>query len=254
VKSSWRFFIARPDEPSDEPDDTDVIADRRESFRLTDASVSGMVQRVFGAIRQASDFEVLETVVNNEPLLLKNRMAPHVYPPLEMNISIAEVEDMQRQGFIDNEGRLVPTINGDSMSTLEKLLYAIVWKNGDLGKERHIVNGVFSTASIDPLSRLGASVVFSAFGRHLADRKNPIIDQHVLRAFNLYRACVGGNNHELGRIRRKTILKADDWPAVEDYIEWLSSDELQPGLKSRSGYRFHVDRVLFALGRALKLR
>ena len=37
----------------------------------------------------------------------------------------------------------------DKQSLLTKLLYSIIWKNGDLGKEKHIIEGVLNFNKID---------------------------------------------------------------------------------------------------------
>ena len=91
-------------------------------------------------------------------------------------------------GSINDENDIV--IRSDA-NPLEKLLYAIVWKNGDLLKLRHVIHGIVDS----DVGRKGKNgVVFYQFGKHLSKLGKPIIDQHVLRAFAVYDAIVNAGD------------------------------------------------------------
>jgi hypothetical protein len=69
----------------------------------------------------------------------------------------------------------------NDLPPLTKLLYAVLWKNGDLAKVKHVVKGI-----LDKRDESDNSIIFYQFGRHLSEKKSePIVDQHVLRAFGI---------------------------------------------------------------------
>lgn len=212
-----------------------------------------LVAEVFEQIRRAATDKALEDIVNNNPLLKQNKMSEKTYPPIRFFVSLSEIEDLQRTGVLDREGRLTSALNGESMSALEKLLFAIVWKNGDLGKERHIVKGIQLANGVPTGGIQDRGLVFSQFGKYLSDRNHPIIDQHVMRSFSLYKKCGDAASDEISKIRRKSSFVKEDKVMISAYEEWLESDELQLSLRQLSGYKFYIDKVLFALGRHLKL-
>jgi hypothetical protein len=54
----------------------------------------------------------------------------------------------------------------------------MAWKNNDLKKLKHIIEGIK-----DENEYKKTGIVFYQFGKHLRNIGEPIIDQHVLRAF-----------------------------------------------------------------------
>ena len=75
-----------------------------------------------------------------------------------------------------------------------KLLYSIIWKNGDLLKVKHIIQGILESEieNVDNNDKEFVekqdSLVFYQFGKYLTKKNNePIIDQHVVRAFAVSR-------------------------------------------------------------------
>lgn len=127
------------------------------------------------------------------------------------------------------------------LTALEKLLYSVLWKNGDLGKEVHIVEGVLSTCEGNDDART-AGIVFYQYGRHLADRKEPIVDQHTILAFMLFQN-LKSDDDSITKIRKKDKVEMED---LVSYKKWMKSQR-----KSDIENQFHIDKVLFSLGGAL---
>ena len=93
-------------------------------------------------------------------------------------------------------------------------------------------------------------MVFYQFGRYLTKEDGePIVDQHVLRAFGIFKAK--GNRKEVDRLRKLSIVTKKDHKLIEDYRHWLRT-ALTPELRRVDNYAYHVDKVLFALGKAVK--
>lgn len=207
-----------------------------------------LVAKVFKAIRDVSTLEELDAIVKTDRLLKNRAMPEKRYPKIHFDVSMSEIEELKRKGVLDNTGRV--TLGRKKLSPLEKLLYAIVWKNGDLGKEHHIVRGINSSAQSEPGSSEKKGLVFFHFGRYLADRKNPIIDQHVIRSFRLYKLNKKRSDWDAAVTGIRSKGKVDE-DTIRDYKKWLTS--LSMTLRAHQGYRFHVDKVLFALGRAVKV-
>jgi hypothetical protein len=84
---------------------------------------------------------------------------------------------------------------------MEKLLYALAWKNGDLRKVKHIVAGILSSED----DAANKAIVFNQFGIYLSGKRNePIIDQHVLRAFAIFK--YRENPTEIERFRKMDVV------------------------------------------------
>jgi hypothetical protein len=48
-------------------------------------------------------------------------------------------------------------------------------------------------------------LVFNQFGKHLADHKEPIIDQHVLRAFGIH-LCKDSDSAQIEMYQEKDVV------------------------------------------------
>lgn len=124
----------------------------------------------------------------------------------------------------------------------------------------HIVDGVRSTAKPPVVLVNGPGQVFKQFGKRLAKRAEPIIDQHVLRSFELYHSLILDEEKvnlklddvEVNRFHRKISWDRDvSW--IESYQDWLMTHFRNRQTKN-SKYVMNIDMVLFALGRAIKTR
>lgn len=209
-----------------------------------------LVDAVFAEILEASSPGELSVIVSSRPELQVNRLDRKDYPELRLSINSEEIARLVSEGLLTEEGEFHPQISAKALSPLEKLLYSIAWKNGDLAKVTHIVEGVRG-AHTDTVRQKGPGQVFHQFGRHLADKREPIIDQHVLRGFMLWRADRDSEKN-MNAIRRVTLLN-NQVDGIKDYKHWLRNECFNPKLKESADYLMHIDSTLFALGKTVKL-
>lgn len=201
-----------------------------------------IVNQVFKKIEEANNVEdVISILLDFE----KYKMSDYAYPQIGFKIEKEEIEALKKNGIITDENLLATNFEGD---TLSKLLYAVLWKNGDLIKIKHIINGIVSEENDDYKE---SAIVFYQFGKYLTKKGNPIIDQHTLRAFGIYKA--NGNSIEIERFRNLSIITKKEKYLIEDYIRWLKTD-LKETLRTDKDYSYYVDKVLFAVGKSLKIQ
>jgi hypothetical protein len=248
VKKKWEFTLIDSSPAPTRKDKARVPRPGKSAAStgtgLSDEEARNLIRETFKAVANASALEELDRIVSDHPLLRKNAMSERKYPKLHFQLNKSELEELRKREILDADGNL--NLGDCELSALEKLLYALAWKNGDLGKERHIVRGVNSSDS-------GAGgkegLVFFYFGRHLADKSNPIVDQHVIRSFRLHELSQKSSQENLTAVRANEKV---DEESIQRYVKWLG--ELNDDLRSQPGYRFHVDKVLFALGKAVKAK
>jgi hypothetical protein len=202
-----------------------------------------LVKDVFYSIVRAESIEDLSEIVKREPILFKNRFDPSKYPDLTVSLSTEEINSLKSTGILSEENKIQAVKKLTTFTALEKLLYSLLWKNGDLGKEVHIVEGVLSIEEEEDASKK-TGLVFYQFGRHLARREEPIVDQHTIRAFLIFSNLNSGDS-EITRIRKRETLEREDLHAFKAWISSLS--------KSRVEIQFHIDKVLFSLGKSIKI-
>lgn len=220
----------------------------RKSPFSSDHSAKRFVDQTFAEIQAATAVECLRRLTTESDILSAHAMPESKYPKIEFSLTPEELEQLYETRVLDRNNRISGPLFDAELSPLEKILYAVVWKNGDLGKEKSIIDGVLA----DPADELPESgIVFHQLGRHLRSRAEPIIDQHVIRAFAIYDTDETAGK-QLKRYRRLAILGSRHRSLVHRYKAWLESSSLSPGLTRHSEYRFEVDKVLFALGRAVK--
>lgn len=216
---------------------------------MDNEAAKNLITRIFKKITTAKSLKDLSDILGSNEILQKNQMDNKSYPPLELTLTPKNLNELREAGLINSNNLLVKDLSSKELSPLEKLLYSIVWKNGDLKKERHIIEGV---ESIKYINEKKSGVVFFQFGKHLAKRTEPIIDQHVLRAFGLFFKEL--NNDETIKLRKKNTVDKKDANLIEQYKRWLISDSLSKELIEQDNYTFHIDKVLFALGKSVKLK
>ncbi|MBK9490049.1 MAG: hypothetical protein IPO07_15690 [Haliscomenobacter sp.] len=153
----------------------------------------------------------------------KNRMnIIETYPKIEFDIKPDEIQGLIDNHFIDKELNLKTDITSKLKDSLTKLLYAMVWKNGDLKKIKHIIKGI-QNAKEDSDDQNDA-LVFYQFGKYLTKASGqPIIDQHVIRAFAVYRTK---EDNEISSLRKLSTSKKADKSLIDEYKKWLCSEEI----------------------------
>ena len=157
------------------------------------------------------------------------RKDKRLYPHIEFNITAEEIDKLKRKEIITKENYFSLDINkNNDLTTLEKLLYSIIWKQGDLKKERHIISGIYGITT--------DRKVFNQFGKYLNNKDEPMIDQHVIRSFIFYKT---------GKIikfinEKHYVLYSDQ------YIEWINDNELFRKNKTL------IDELMFCFGKKIK--
>jgi hypothetical protein len=153
------------------------------------------------------------------------------FPEIE-NLKIYKIDDnsLWEKGmpkFIKN-----PTTNEHN---LINLLYAVIWKNNDIGKVKQLFENINNINQND-------SFVFRYFGHFLQQEgyQQPIIDQHVLRAFALWR--IEGFSLE------QKFLKFDDMNRmiVKKYRTWFMTLNVNSYNLNRN-----IDKIFFSIGRLI---
>lgn len=133
-----------------------------------------------------------------------------------------------------------------------KLLYSIVWKQGDLTKLDSIINGI-----VEKPNKIATGTVFNAFGQHLRDRNNPIIDQHVVRAYLAINATKAPIHNtfiltKILKIESSFIDKNKE--KIKHYQEWLKALSESKTNKGNADFFYYADQILFTLGKTIKLK
>lgn len=183
----------------------------------------------------------------NWPGIEKN-MPGEKFPRLRMQITPKEISELHAMGVLTDELKLSPILasgkfNSDKpLSALEKLMYAVLWKNGDLGKEHHVAAGVYDRGHTQK-----TGTVFYEFGGYLSGRNSFIMDQHTLRSF----AVVASEGDAITQARKlKTIVgrndQHSDW--MKAYVAFYKQIEAKG-----KGYLYVVDKLFFGAGKLIKI-
>lgn len=211
---------------------------------MTDKEVIVLVEKVFNVIKQSQTIDELKTKADKLNLPLYAHLKSERYPKITFNITKEEIQELCDNQILDKNNLLTEDAP-KKFDTVSKLLYALVWKNGDLKKIKHIVQGVLDSHNDDDTKDDG--LVFYQFGKYLSKTKGqPIIDQHVIRAFGVYKTK---NTEQFCKLQS---LNKTHKSIINEYKEWLISEEIPEGLKSNIEYSYYIDRLLFALGKTIK--
>ncbi|WP_372757354.1 hypothetical protein [Mariniflexile sp.] len=212
---------------------------------MTDQESKNFVSEIFEKIIKSDTINDL-VKIEKESFDNKYLMDPKAFPKIDFNISSEEIDNLIANKVIDKNYNLNPI--PENSSSLIKLLYSIIWKNGDLKKLKHIAKGIHR----EDLSIMEQenSFVFYQFGKYLTKQKSqPIIDQHVLRAFAIHQY---NNTKDISKIRQLSVITKKEKELIENYIDWLNSDSINDNLKKEQEYSYYIDRILFATGRLTK--
>jgi hypothetical protein len=186
-------------------------------------------------IRESRTEKDLQTLLEH-PEIRKHVMNKDRYHQLNLSISKDQLLSYFSSGLLRDDG----SINESKLiqeSAATQLLYAFIWKAGDIQKVKYIVQGILN---VEPVPYSG--MVLYYFGKHLADKNHPIVDQHVIRAFSM----------ATNRSRfNEDVLKRKDFENIQAYLHWFQN-ELSPEISNSAECRYLVDQVLYALGKRIK--
>jgi hypothetical protein len=232
----------------------------KKNAEITDQNCKKLVFQVMDLIRAAtSDTEILgipgqlDASLSQYSILIEKNKPQDKFPRLNFRISADDVNELKKREILTEDFRLNKKLangqlsNGVSLSALEKLLYAILWKKGDLGKEKHLLDGVAEIKTVK-----GPGIVFNNFGSFLSGRVPYILDQHTVRCFAVYAAVDG----DVTKARGIEILKIENpWhkELIQGYEEFYSSLEKR-NIPDRETFFYEIDRLLFGLGKLIKTR
>lgn len=206
------------------------------------------VDAIFKEISASKSVSDLEKILDKRDLENKYRIKIDDYPKIEFSITNEEIQRLEDETFISNNLFNHSKIK-ENDNTIAKLLYAMAWKNGDLKKIKHIIQGIKDIE--ESTSEKNDGLVFYQFGKYLTKQKGePIIDQHVLRAFKVYQIDEK-NDGEIGNARKLVIIGKNEVKLIEDYKNWLISDAISNELK-KIDYAYYIDKILFAVGKKIK--
>lgn len=214
---------------------------------MNDTECKSLITFVFQQIAQCNSTKEVDAILDQcaNGIITSKRVNVEWFPRITFDLSKEDIRGMQNGGILTDEGVFAPDWLDHVHDPVARLLYAMAWKNGDLPKIKHIVQGVLADDGEVP----SQAFVFHQFGRHLADKAQPIVDQHVLRAFGIHQSS---DEETWKALRAMNTITQGTAGLIADYRHWLRSDALQASLRAAPGYAWHVDQVLFALGKTVK--
>jgi hypothetical protein len=220
---------------------------------MTNIEAKAWIKQAFELIKQATSLAAITSIENSIGLQEKYKMSAQTYPSIQFALSAADIRSLQENGILTKGNEISPDFSAKVQDPLAKLLYALIWKNGDLKKIRHIVAGILNEGGKDDEEKENG-LVFYQFGKYLKKEPGePIIDQHVLRTFGIYQATES-DEKEITRLRKLSSITKKDKDLIAAYKDWLQAgDGLQECFRNTEGYTYHLDKLLFAIGRAVKL-
>lgn len=201
------------------------------------------LKQAFEKLQSSKTIDDIDNILDDVKIEKKYRMKEEFYPQLNFKITKQEIEELKEKEVISTNNLLADISYADPLT---KLLYAVLWKNGDLKKIKHIIEGIIS----DPKHEKEEALVFYQFGKYLTKTPGePIIDQHVLRAFGIYIA--NGDKDKIEKLKRLSVITKKEKDLIGKYKSWLTTN-LTKELRENDNYSYHVDKVLFAVGKSLK--
>lgn len=215
---------------------------KKENSALSDTKARNLVLKAFEYLR-CKKMKDLNDLLKELEVDDINKKKEKTYPKIDFEISEEEIKKLIREKYLDCD--YLPS-NIKRADAFTKLLYAMLWKNGDLKKLKHIVEGI-----VNPTEEKNDALVFFQFGKYLTKKSNePIIDQHVLRAFGIYR--FKNDSKMIKQFRKMSGVGKSHKKLISEYSKWLKSKSLIHGSKGSQFYDY-ADSVLYAVGKKVKL-
>lgn len=216
---------------------------------MTHSEAKKFTNKVFDLIKKSKTTESIDNILDTLRIPIKNRMKSDTYPQIKFKLDKSDIDSLIANDLIDKATLTFKKDLTEKLTDpLTKLLYSTVWKNGDLKKIKHIIKGVIEVN--DSSNEQDDALVFYQFGKYLTKKPGqPIIDQHVIRAFAVYKST---DDISLEKLQKLETLKKIHKPLINDYINWLQGDELTNEIKAISDYTYYIDKLLFATGKTIK--
>ena len=200
---------------------------------------------IFDEICNATNVADLNAIVITYDLTAKIISFKEKYPDVDLTFSQDEVRSLLVTNTLTDK-HLIDLSHDRKFSAFEKLLLSVLWKNGHLTRVQPIVDGMVG----DRKSESKYGVIFQQFGRSLVDEMEPIIDQHVLRAFSKF----GDLSRILGRktVQRNTAFNDADQETIDAYREWFKDKLKHVNDSDRTKFKYLLDKILFVVGKSIE--
>lgn len=174
----------------------------------------------------------------------KNWVKKH--PRITFSITKEEIQSLKRIDIIKDDFNLSEELGSVITDPLNKLLYAFIWKNGDLRKLKHLIKGIANTVDDN---EQGEALEYYHLGKHLThETGQPLIDQHVLRAFELFQLR-DKKPEAIDRIRHND--KCEDIELISAYKAWWLKT-VDPKIKGNMEHSYQIEKLLYEVGKRVK--
>lgn len=167
------------------------------------------------------------------------------YPRYKFGIDPVDILTMVSSGIIDKNNKL--DTNNFNGTPLEKLLVAALWKNGDINKIQHIIDGILEVEGF----RTNNSLIFKQFGHSLRNSLEPIVDQHVLRAYEVFLSIY--SDKKVCLLRKKDNYNNSDYELLKSYKDWFKNLIYLIPINEQLEFKEKLDKILFINGKAIKI-
>jgi hypothetical protein len=212
---------------------------------MTTLEVYNKTKSLFAELEKCENLESLQGFLQASNLEQEVKAFYEKYPAFDFTLTPNDINALRNAGVITE----INTLNPDKFpkDSLSKLLAAVLWKNGDIKKVQHLIDGIVGAQD----DRSEYSLVFKQYGASLASSAEPIVDQHVLRAFEIY--CLETYlEAAVEKSRNKSLFKTKDRPLLNKYRAWFTQLLSTVPLSERSRYGEVIDKVIFIHGKAVK--
>ena len=176
------------------------------------------------------------------------------YPRIPFQISAEEIQKLKAAGWIHKDtNELISEKFAEAKDPMTRLLFSIVWKQGDLLKVARILDGILGKQP----NRNSDRITFLEFGRYLRNpQQEVIVDQHVIRAYRVISFYEEKGSlpapEELRKMAKKDAIKESDRDLVESFRKWVGESPSFKHLRADPDWRYAVDDFLFAFGKMVK--
>jgi hypothetical protein len=203
------------------------------------------IKSKFLELENITDLEKLNQYIVDDDLESKISSFYEKHPNFDFNLTREDIDQLKKSGIINEDHKLDP--EKFSKDPLTKLLAAVLWKNGDIHKVQHLIDGITGREG----DRTAYSLVFKQYGASLADHQQPIVDQHVLRAFELFK-LQEFSEAAVSKLRKKELYKSADKKVLDSYRSWFQNMIKRVPPLEQTEFRGKLDKVLFLLGKKVK--
>lgn len=204
------------------------------------------IHLTFSQIEEAVSLKMLDAVIDEAGLREAYLKFFKKYPSVKPSLTVDELNVLKNEGLIDESNRLLLDKFATGTPTV-KLLYSLLWKQGDANKLQHLVDGILNSS----IAESDHTLILRQFGRNLASAEEPIVDQHVLRAFEIFQ-LKSFDEKAVQALRKKGVYKRTDENLLTSYKKWLYKSRTRFSTEDLSPANDMIDKILFLIGKRVK--